>query len=351
MHAIRLYSILCLSLTITLPSDCLWAANKPSTLAELAFYKGSDRQQILEEGAKKEGNLLVYTTGTTALTAIAEAFKKKYPFIKVDFWRSSGGPLVSRTTEEFKAGSYIMDLMDTTQTNQEFVSRMGIFQNFNSPNFAQMEDEAKTLAPGDKGTRVLFRTYGIGFGYNTKLLSKEQLPKSYQDLTDPKWKGKLAIAGSNTGACWVRAIQHSYSDDLLNKIAAQNFPVQVMSAQALLGLVQSGEYVGSPTLVDANVYGLRLTGASVGWVPLEPAWGQADSIGIAKYAPHPCAALLFADFEYSKEAGEIHRSFGYSSLRKDVAPVTQRYKKYYGNGTMEEVTEGLETFQRLFVRK
>lgn len=351
MDTIRLCVVMFLAMAMAMAGDCLGAAKKPGTLEELALYKGADRQQILEEGAKKEGKLLVYTTGTQAVTPVNEAFQKKYPFIKVETWRTSSGPLIARATEEFKGANYIMDLMDSSQTSQEFLARFGIIQHFISPNFAQIDDEAKTMVPGDKGPRVVFRSYGIGFGYNTKKLSKDQLPKSYQDLTDPKWRGKLAIAGSNSGASWVRAIQANYNEDLLKKIAAQNFPIQMISAMALVGLVESGEYAGSPTLYDANVYGRRLSGAPVDWVALEPAWVNADSIGIAKYAPHPCAALLYADFEYGKEAGEIHRSFGYNSFRKDVAPVAQRYKKYFGNGTMEEIKEGEETFQKLFVSK
>jgi len=351
MNINRLCVFMFLAIGMAIPGDCRGAAKRPGTLAELAFYKGADRQQILEEGARKEGKLLVYTTGTQSVAPVAEAFQKKYPFVKVETWRTSSGPLIARATEEFKGGNYIMDVMDSSQISQEFISRLGMIQSFFSPNFAFIDDEAKTIAPGGKGTTVVFRSYGIGFGYNTKKLSKDQLPKSYQDLADPKWKGKLAIAGSNSGASWVRAIQSSSNEEVVKKIAAQNFPIQMISAMALVGLIESGEYAGSPTLYDANIYGRRQAGAPVDWVALEPAWVNADSIGIAKNAPHPCAALLYADFEYGKEAGEIHRSFGYNSFRKDVAPVAQRYKKYFGNGTMEEIKEGEETFQKLFVSK
>ena len=62
------------------------AAGKPNTVAQLALYKGADRQQILEEGAKKEGKLSFYTTGTQA-QYLVKAFEKKYPYIR---WRSGG---------------------------------------------------------------------------------------------------------------------------------------------------------------------------------------------------------------------------------------------------------------------
>src|SRR3972149_8045459 len=155
------------------------AQKRPSTMAELALYKGADRQQILEEGAKKEGALTFYTSGIIkqAVTPVVEAFKKKYPFIKVQIWRASSQQLISRSVEEFKSGQNLMDVMEGTQSNMLIIQEVGIVQPFFSPNLTQIEDAAKTEAPGGGVLACAFRSSGIGFGYNTKMLSKEQLPK------------------------------------------------------------------------------------------------------------------------------------------------------------------------------
>jgi len=348
----RLYVVLFLVLGMTMPGYCLTAAKKPGTMAELAMYRDADRQQILEEGARKEGKLMFYTTGSfqTFVGPIIEAFKKKYPFIKVDVWRTSNAPLMSRATEEFKAGKHTMDVVEGTQSTMVVMQQVGIVQPFISPNLAQIEDEAKTNATGGGALAVAFRSSGIGFGYNTKMLSKDQLPKTYQDLLDPKWRGKLAIAGS-TGVNWLSAIYRNLGEDLLKKIAAQNFPVQMVSAVALVEIVAAGEYVASPTLIDATVYVSKLKGATVAWVPLEPVRVLTGQIAVAKHAPNPHAALLFADFEISKEGGEILRGLGYGSFREDVAPVGQHYKKYFGIDTMEAVREEQDLFNKLFLKK
>ncbi len=346
--------VLFLMAMLLLPGQVLGAAKKPATMAELAMYSGADRQQILEEGAKKEGKLTFYTSGILkqAVNPVVESFKKKYPYIKVDIWRASSMELISRSTEEFRAGRQQFDAMEGTQTNMLVIQQVGIVQPFTSPNLAQMEDEAKTAAPGGGVLAVAFRSSGIGFGYNTKMLGKDQLPKTYQDLLDPKWKGKLAIAGSDTGVNWLSAIYRNVGEDLLKKIANLGYPVHMVSGQALLDMIVNGEYAASPTIFDSHVFGSKKRGAPVAWVPLEPVRVNVGQIALAKQAPHPCAALLFADFELSRESGEIHRGVGYDSFRKDVAPVLdQRYKRYFGKDTMEAVREEHALFDKLFVKK
>jgi iron(III) transport system substrate-binding protein len=342
----------CLFAMMILPGHSLSAAKKPATMAELAMYKGADRQQILEEGAKKERKLTFYTSGilTQAVRPVVDAFEKKYPFIKVEIWRASGGEQISRTVEEFKFGKHLFDAMECTQ-NMAILQKVGIAQPFNSPNFLQMDEEALTRAPGGGAYAAAFRSSGIGFGYNTNLLKKDQIPKTYQDLLDPKWKGKLAIAGGDTGGKWAVCIKRSFGEEFLKMIAKQDFVIHMVSGQAILDLVISGEYPGSPNIFDSHVFGSIKKGAPVAWAPLEPVHVNVGQIAVAKYAPNPHAALLFADFELSRESGEIHRGVGYDSFRRDVPALEQSYKKYFAKDTMADVKEGDELFSRLFIKK
>jgi len=329
------------------------AVRQNMTMAELAFYTGSDRQQILEEGARKEGKLTFYTSGSfdTIVSPILAAFRKKYPFIIVDMWRGTSPEVASRAIQEAQAGRYMVDVIEGTQVAMIVLQRVGLVQPFTSPQFTQIEDEAKTAVSGGV-VAVAYRSSGIGFGYNTKLISKDQLPKTYEDLLNPKWQGKLAIAGSNTGAGWLGAIYHSSGgEELLKKIAAQNHPVQMVSAMALVQIVATGEYAASPTLIDANVFVTKLKGAPVDWTPLEPVRVNIGQIAIAKKAQNPYAALLFTDFQIGKEVGEILRVRSYDSFRKDVAPVGQRYKKYFGADTAEEIVAEEALFKKLFITK
>jgi len=342
---------LVLAILISLPGLVFGAAKKPVTLAELALYKGTDRQQILEEGARKEGRVSLYTSGTQAVNPVSEAFEKKYPFLKVETWRASSGPLISRTVEEFKSGRHAFDVMEGTQNNMMVLQGLGIVQAFYVPNLSDMEEEGMTPAPSGGVYAAALRSHGIGFGYNTKLLTKTQLPKTYQDLLDPRWKGKLALAASDTGPNWAGAIYHQYGEELLKKIAAQDFAAHTVSALTLLDMVVNGEYAASPTIFDSAVFGRKQKGAPVAWVPLEPVRVNVGQVALAKHAPHPYAALLFADFKISRESAVIHRSLGYDNFRKDVLPVEQRYKKYFGQDSIEEVREEHDLFNRLFLKK
>jgi len=350
MEVKRLWMVLLLLLT--LPGPALAAARPTMTMAELAFYSGADRQQLLEEGARREGKLTFYTSGAfdSIVSPILAAFKKKYPFVTVDMWRGTSPEVASRTMEEAKAGRNMVDVIEGTQVAMIVLQRVGLVQPFASPQFAQIEEEAKTTVPGGV-VAVAYRSSGIGFGYNTKLVSKDQLPKTYEDLLNPKWKGKLAIAGSNTGAGWLGAVKNSGGEELLKKIAAQNYPVQMVSAMALVQIVATGEYAASPTLIDANVYVTKLKGAPMDWTPLEPVRVNIGQIAIAKKAQNPYAAMLFTDFQISKEVGEILRVRSYDSFRRDVAPVGQRYKKYFGVDTAEEIVAEEALFKKLFISK
>jgi len=352
MKEIWQYGVFLCVMTMTLPVFALSADKKPTTMAELALYKGADRQQILEAGAKKEGKLTFYTTGILkqAVSPVVNAFEKKYPYIKVEIWRASAGPLISKIVEEFKSGKHVVDAMEVTQTNIQIAREVGIIQNFSSPNFSQMDEESIMPAPDGGAFAVAFRTTGIGLGYNTKILNSEQVPKTYQDLLDPKWKGKMAIC-NDTGVNWAGCIYHTIGEEFLKKLAQQDFVVHMVSGQALLDMIINGEYALSPTIYDSHVYGSRKLGAPVAWVPLEPVRVSIGQIALAKHSPNPHAALLFADFELSKESGELHKSVGYGSFRKDISPLGRPFKKYFGTYTAADIKAEYELFNKLFVKK
>jgi len=334
-------------------SACGAAAKKPATVAELALYRGSDRQQILEEGAKKEGTLVFYTSGilTQAVRPVADSFQKKYPFVKVEIWRAESQQLVPRVLEETKAGRQGCDVIENTQNGYLVMQEQsGIFQSFYSPNLAFIDDDAITKGPGGAAWRAGFRESGHSIGYNTKLLAKENLPKSYRDLLDPKWKGKVALAGSENGVSFVGNMLDTFGEDFVKRLAALNYDVHMVSARAILDMIINGEYLLSPTITDAHVTESKQKGAPVEWVPLDPVHVNVGQISLANQARHPHAAMLFIDYELSKESGEIHRAKGYISSRKDISG-EKSYKKNYGPTTIEDARRWNATFGSLFLKR
>ncbi len=344
--------VIVLTVALAFPGGGLSAANKP-TVADLALYQGADRQQILEAGARKEGKLVFYTTGTIeqSVGPLVEAYKKKYPFMTVEIWRADTNALTSRIVEEFRAGKSAFDTVEGTQTNMMMLQKVGIVQPFYSPNLAHMEKEALTLAADGAAYAAVFRATGIGLGYNTKLIGKGQLPKTYQDLLDPKWKGKMALAGSSTGTNWLGAILAAHGEEFVKRLSQQDFVVHMISGFALLNMVSNGEFALSPTIFDSHAIAAKAKGAPVDWLPLEPVHVNAGQIALAKEARHPHAAMLFIDFELSREGAEIQKSRGYAHLRKDVSSLTQPYKKYFGSDSIEEVRKAQALFNRAFLKK
>ncbi|MFC1815152.1 ABC transporter substrate-binding protein [Thermodesulfobacteriota bacterium] len=337
---------------LLLSGSVVSAAPRPTTVAELAFYQGADRQQILEEGARKEGKLFLRTVHIVnqVVRPIVNGFQKRYPYIKVEIWRGGSAQLAPMVFEEYKAGRYFVDVITTSQSGGMVLEEMGILQPFYSSNQANIEEGAAKKAPGGGAFHIGNFVNGKSMGYNTKLISKDQLPKSHQDLLDPKWKGKMALAGSNTGVSWMGTMLVTYGEDFVRQLAKQNFDVHMISGRAILDLVVAGEYPLSPAIFDSHVTYSKQRKAPVDWVPLEPVNCNLGQVVLPKHSAHPHAAMLYIDFELSKKAGEVYKAAGYSSLRKDIVnPVT--YKKYFGPESTKQLKEWTKLFNELFVSK
>jgi len=343
------FFVVVLSMAIALPAFSAPAPKKPATAAEVALYTGADRQQILEEGAKKEGKLTFYTTGILVQTVrpLVDAFQKKYPYIKVEIWRAGTQELIPRFSQEHGAGRYTADVIELTQAGGVMLQEMSLLQAFSSPNLPFIEEGAVSKAPGGAFTAGHYQS-GISLAYNTKLIKKEEAPKTYQDLLDPKWKGKMAMAGSNTGMSWTGALLETQGEAFVDKMAKQKVAVHQVSARALLDMVISGEYALAPTIMDSHVNKSKQSGAPIAWVPLEPVPAYIGQIMLPKNSPHPFAAMLFIDFDLSKEGGLIYSANGYDSPRKDI-PGELNYKKYYGPWSTKQEKKWSDIYTKYFL--
>jgi len=328
------------------------AQKKPTTAAELAFYEGADRQQLLEEGARKEGKLTLYTTGilTQTVRPKVAAFQKKYPYIKVEIWRAGTAQLLPKVFEEYLAGQHVVDIIEISQGGELSLEERGLLQPFNSANLAFIEEGALRKAPRGVFAAGHYES-GYGLGYNTKFITKAELPKTHKDLLDPKWqgKGKVAISG-DTGANWLGTLLATYGEDFVRKMAKQDFAVQIVAPAALRDMLINGEYVLSPTIADSHVAESKKKGAPVEWLAMEPVYILLGQILLPKYPANPHAALLFIDFDLTKETGELYKATGYDSTRKDVSG-EKAYKKYYGPFSTKQYSQWNELFKELFLKQ
>jgi iron(III) transport system substrate-binding protein len=285
-----------------------------ATVAELANYAGSDRQQALEAGAKAEGTLTIYTTGTQ-IAPLVDRFKQKYPFVRVQLLRASSVEIATKVTQEYAAGVFLVDAFELNSDGLILPRDQGVLQPFTSPEAANFE--ANAIEAGHHWISV--RESYTGIGYNTAKIPPAQAPKTYQDLLDPKWKGKMAIsATTGTAGNWVGAMVVSHGADFVRTLGKQDIRVYPVAGRALANLMISGEVMLSPTIYQSHVSASKAQGAPLGWNAPGPVPVTDTAVALAAKPSHPHAALLMIDFLLSREAQLIYRDLGYLSSRKDM---------------------------------
>jgi len=336
-------------------SSRAFAAGAPLSSAQLALYQGADREKILIDGAKREGQFTLYTSHTWFKTFVGE-FEKKYPFVRASQWRNDSKNIIRKVLEEARAGRALADVVETTADGMGLLKREGLFQEYYSPAARYYPSELKPR--GKSGFFYLpnRETYN-SLGFNTNSVPPATAPHSLKDLIDPKWKGKMAITSTTTGARWVGNALETLGREFLDKLAEQDISVQDMAPASLINLVVSGEIPLSPTIFDANVTLARRKGAPVEWRPLEPVVTTVGSAGLLAKAANPHTALLFIDYLLSKEGQQLIMKGGLWSPREDIGSLNQKFKKSYldekySSEEMEVKLGQWETLLRqLFLRK
>jgi iron(III) transport system substrate-binding protein len=272
-------------------------------MADMAAYAGADREQKLLEGAKKEGELLVYTSAqTTDLGPVIDAFSKKYG-IKNSIWRGGSEEVLNRTLQEAKAGRNTVDVVETNGPELESLHREQILQLVKSPYHADLI--APAIQPHGEWTGTRLNVFVQA--YNTKLIKKEDLPKTWEDLTNPKWKGKLGIEQEDSD--WLAGVSGQIGEEKAQKLFTQIVATNGMSVRKghtlLTQLVASGEVPMALTVYNYKAEQLRKDGAPIDWFAIGNAIARPNGVGVARKAPHPYAALLFYDFELSPEGQQV----------------------------------------------
>ena len=266
------------------------------------LHQGADRDHMLLAGARREGTVSVYTSMQLPDSLpLTQAFEKKHG-IKVSLWRASGEKVAQRMLAEARAARFDVDVVETDGAQVEILYRENLLAPFYSPSLKDIPPE---IVPAHKHY-VPTRLSLYVLVYNTNLVPSNEVPKSYDDLLNPKWTGKLGLEAADVA--WFAAVAKAMGKDkglpYFRKLATVN--PSIRSGHTLLAeLVASGEILMAP---DAHIQGverLKRRGAPVDWRPLQPAFGQPSSVGVTRRAPHPHAALLFADFILSREGQEI----------------------------------------------
>ena len=271
------------------------------------------------DGAKKEGELAWWSTiAQDQSQKIIEEFMKLYPFIKATYWRSGSVGLHNKILIESRAGQATWDVV--SQTTPEFIFELKqkkLIASYDSPERSRFSADLKDREGYWTGTYAL----PTGLGFNTQQVKREEAPKSYNDLLDPRWKsGKISIDDENyellvgLEQAWGkdRAVQY------LKALAAQ-LPTVGRGATQRTQMLAAGEF---PLAISYThtVEWSKSQGNTVDWVNLEPVVIKFDGIMIGAKAPHPNAAKLFIDFFLSQQGQKLLQSFSRVTLREGVEP-------------------------------
>jgi iron(III) transport system substrate-binding protein len=191
--------------------------------------------------------------------------------------------------------------------------------------------------------------------YNTKLVKKEELPKTWDDLLNPRWKGRLGIEAEDQD--WLAGIARELGEargtKLFRDIVAAN-GISVRKGHTLLTqLVASGEVPFALTVYNYKVEQLRQKGAPIDWLSIGAAIARPNGVGVARQAPHPHAALLFYDFEISEEGQKIlaERDFVPTNTRVENAMGKQPMKFVDAAMMLDEGDKWGKLFQDIFAIK
>jgi iron(III) transport system substrate-binding protein len=286
----------------------------------LALAQAPDHELV--QAAKKEGEVMLYTSLVPEdLTALSAALERKYG-VKLKVWRANSEKVLQRALTEARAGRNEADVIETNGPQLESAYREKILQPLRSLHVKDLMPQAIRPHGHWIGTRINMFVHS----YNTKLVTKEELPKSYAELAHPRWKGRLGIEAEDEDwfAMVVKELGEEAGLRIFRDIARVN-GFSVRKGHTLLaGLVASGEIPFALTTYSHGAEKMKQRGAPVEWFAIAPAIGRANGIGLLRKPPHPHAAALFVDFLLSPEGQAILEKGGYVPANLRVESPAQK---------------------------
>lgn len=277
------------------------AASKQENKAKKVYDKingltGQARTDELVKLAEAEGELSVYTSNTD-MEAVVAGFEDKYD-VKVSVYRGNSESVLQRVLQEQKADYHGNDVLETNSGELNVSNKEG----FLYPYTSELRDKVRKEGQAKNWTASRFNVFVIG--WNTKLVKKGEEPKSFEELADPKWKGKVSMEVGDVdwfSALWQYYLAQGKSEaevkDLFSKVAANSKIVKGHTVQG--ELLSAGQFAVTVSSYSHTIDKAAADGAPVAWRPVatSPIVIRPNGIGLMKDAAHPAAAMLFVDFE------------------------------------------------------
>jgi iron(III) transport system substrate-binding protein len=279
-------------------------------------FSATAGNEALIEAARREGELVYYASMNLAeANAIIGEFEKRYPFIKVKLNRTGSEKLLAKVMTEYRTKKLPADVIQTVEFSMHLFNRAGVLSQYIPQANLQYPNEFKEAG---FWTTVYYNPYVVA--YNSKLVPRQMAPKSYEDLLDPKWKGKMMMDG--TKADWFAGILQIMGQErglkYMRDLAKQQ-PSPREGHELLAQLVAAGEGLMDINIPIASVERMKERGAPIDWANVGTAPAIMVGIGISSQAAHPNAAKLYIDFALSREGQRLIRTPGRLGARMDLA--------------------------------
>ncbi len=311
-----------------------------------------DRASLIEK-AKREGQVAWYTTmGLQDAKPMADAFEKEYPGLKVSIYRGGGGVVLNKILNEARAQKYLFDVVTGRGEMILPLKKRGLIASYKSSEASFYDDDLKDSA----GYWYVVYVNPWFLGYNTRLVKKGEVPKTYNDLLNLKWKGHKVSIGADDSAillyglvtAWGKEKAVRYFQELANQDPAMSRGSHTNRVQLLI----AGEFPLTLS-VGHTMQRFVVQGAPIDWIALEPVVVQMYPIMLASRALHPNAAKLFLDFVLSKKGQETIRGFHRIPARNGVDPNPPRLFKGFKRvvedvDAHENFEEVIKLFEEIF---
>jgi iron(III) transport system substrate-binding protein len=276
------------------------------SLALLFSATAAAAQDARLEAAKKEGKVVWYTSlALSSSEKVAKLFETAYPGVKVEVHRTGSQRILQRMMQELSSNIKNVDVVHTSDAGHYVLLKEKKLLMQYRP--AGIESFGAGFKDRDGYHFGLRATVNV-IAYNTKAVPAAEAPRTWKDLLDPKWRGKLVTAHpgySGVIATHVLALVHLHGWDYF-KALAQNKPMLVQSAVDPSGVVASGERPVAVDGGDYTFYQVKKKGNPVEIVyPKEGVPLVVSPSAITAFAPHPNAAKLFTDFIFSRDVQQV----------------------------------------------
>ncbi len=292
------------------------AESAGQVLARLNKLPAEQRQKTLLEKAKAESEVAFYSSlQAQQIDPFIQLFRKRHPFIKVNPYRVSGNRQVIKIQTEMNAGNHLFDITNGSSEQASAIKKIGAID----PYFSLQREFYNPPNRDKDGYFVSLYVIPIVLGYNTNMVKRQDVPKTYEELLQPKWKGNMFL--DDEAYEWSAVLQKHMGRDkalqYMRALAKQDLRF-MRGRTAQSQLVAAGERPIAIVLSGHTVLDMKARGAPIDQVILDPYFAQANKLMIARHAPHPHAAALFYDWALSEEGQSMITTFGRVIARKGV---------------------------------